>query len=139
MQKGFVTGPAWEHAPQVTKEIILIGQAVSEKSTNIYEIYDRCKNKSFFEKKKKNSLRWLNRQSFLTGPTGAYAPQDTKRIIPIGSATSEKSVNIHKKENMRVESRYTFSSFSEVGIKRYDIISFYTALSSETASNRLFD
>lgn len=40
MQKGFVTAPVGEHAPQVTKEIILIGQAVLEKSTNIYEIYE---------------------------------------------------------------------------------------------------
>lgn len=51
MQKGFVAGPAGEHAPQVTKEIILIGQAVLEKSTNIYEIYDRWKNKIFLKKK----------------------------------------------------------------------------------------
>lgn len=125
MQKGFVAGPAGEHAPQVTKEIILIGQAVLEKSTNIYEIYDRWKNKIFL--KKKNSLRWPNWQSFLTGSTEEYASQDTKRIIPIGLATSEKSVNIHKKENMHVELRYISSSFSEVGIKEYDIISFYTA------------
>lgn len=85
---------------------------------------------------KKNSLRWPNWQSFLTGSTGEYASQDTKRIIPIGLATSEKSVNIHEKENMRVELRYISSSFSEVGITKYDIISFYTALSSETTSNR---